>query len=772
MARYTKNGGTVENTYDGYTVDWYCKQVTDITVNTTTVNVTINVYAHFVNSAHIYYGDLTGALVVDNKVVNRAPTQNDIWPSDNTDVHLITRNITYTRSTSAATHTVSSYVQVTGGAWEGTSSTYNNRLTITIPTLPSYTITYNANGGSNAPATGQKWYNQAYTVSSTKPTRSGYTFVNWKIKETGNTVSAGGTISANSNNNYTLEAQWTANIVTISHNANGGVQSSAGAQNYPISTTKHTASYNSTMNLYNIGTFGLSKTGYHTDPETAWNTKADGSGTSYHQEYAYAWTTFGSLTASQTNITLYANWKINSYTLTANANGGNISSTSGWTGTGLQATKNVNYNATYGALPEPTRTNYTFNGWYTDQTGGTKITTTTKMGTANTTIYAQWTKAYTPPKVRITAAKRASRINNSFVDDDEGVIPHIIFTWTNANDAGTQIRPSTYDIKITEQVDTNPQEFSIQNQSLGNSPVSVYLNDPNFIINTSMSYDVEVKLHVNNHEDVSAYDYISQAFFIMDINADGTAIGFGGAVEDYIKTKDTTIVDGKAYYIVDENEIYTQVAEPTIANLSNYYEVNKGLYLRDNNNVMRALFDFIYPVGSYYETSKSENEFNPNVVWGGIWVKENEGIVHVSGGATYLVSGANQDDGKGTKDGGEKTHVLTPSETATKSHSHKYDKANSPSGSHTLTESEIPSHTHTFSYAQYNRGTATPTSTASALQYSGSTKTTDATGGGGGHSHTISTTSTTTTNNPSDANGSAHNNMQPYIIVIRWHRIA
>ncbi len=42
-------------------------------------------------------------------------------------------------------------------------------------------------------------------------------------------------------------------------------------------------------------------------------------------------------------------------------------------------------------LPTPTRTGYTFNGWFTASTGGTKISTSTVF-TENTTIYAQWTK--------------------------------------------------------------------------------------------------------------------------------------------------------------------------------------------------------------------------------------------------------------------------------------------------------------------------------------------------------------------------------------------
>ena len=56
-------------------------------------------------------------------------------------------------------------------------------------------------------------------------------------------------------------------------------------------------------------------------------------------------------------------WLRKAYTLTANANGGSIPNTIGWTGTGDTSTKSVVYNQAYGALPTPTRGGYDFVGW-------------------------------------------------------------------------------------------------------------------------------------------------------------------------------------------------------------------------------------------------------------------------------------------------------------------------------------------------------------------------------------------------------------------------
>ena len=54
------------------------------------------------------------------------------------------------------------------------------------------------------------------------------------------------------------------------------------------------------------------------------------------------------------------------------------------------------YNSQLGTLPTPTRTGYTFDGWYTAASGGTQITSSTTMGKSSMTAYAHWTpKTYT-----------------------------------------------------------------------------------------------------------------------------------------------------------------------------------------------------------------------------------------------------------------------------------------------------------------------------------------------------------------------------------------
>ena len=81
--------------------------------------------------------------------------------------------------------------------------------------------------------------------------------------------------------------------------------------------------------------------------------------------------------------TYYAKFVPNNYTVSFNANGGTVGTSS----------KSVTYDAAYGTLPTPTRDGFTFTGWYTAASGGNQVTASTIMTTAgNHTLYAHWTE--------------------------------------------------------------------------------------------------------------------------------------------------------------------------------------------------------------------------------------------------------------------------------------------------------------------------------------------------------------------------------------------
>jgi len=95
---------------------------------------------------------------------------------------------------------------------------------------------------------------------------------------------------------------------------------------------------------------------------------------------------------STTTVDFNAVWQANSYNISASANGGTISSTSGWSGSGSVAIKKVSYGSAYSTLPSVSRTGYNLKGWYDAASGGTQISTGTAMNkTSDHIIYAQWT---------------------------------------------------------------------------------------------------------------------------------------------------------------------------------------------------------------------------------------------------------------------------------------------------------------------------------------------------------------------------------------------
>lgn len=227
--------------------------------------------------------------------------------------------------------------------------------------LKSYTVTWNANGGTVSPASTTKTHGSTLGTLPT-PTRAStaeysYTFAGWFTATSGGTqISSTTTVTRN----VTYYAHWTATkrSYTATFNGNGGSTPS------PSSITKE---YNTALGTLPTCT----RTGY---TFLGWYTASSGG------------TKISTTTVVTKDITYYAQWSINSYTLTFNPNGGTVTPTS----------KDLEYNSVYGTLPTPTRASdaqytYTFAGWYTAATGGTQVTAATKMAAKDTTVYAHWT---------------------------------------------------------------------------------------------------------------------------------------------------------------------------------------------------------------------------------------------------------------------------------------------------------------------------------------------------------------------------------------------
>ena len=104
-----------------------------------------------------------------------------------------------------------SHINVSGYAagWSAGSGS------ISIGAKPSYTVSYDANGGSGAPGSQTRWWGEVINLSNTKPTRTNYEFLGWS-------TSAGGGVNYQPGSRYgedasrTLYAVWKLSLVAPS----------------------------------------------------------------------------------------------------------------------------------------------------------------------------------------------------------------------------------------------------------------------------------------------------------------------------------------------------------------------------------------------------------------------------------------------------------------------------------------------------------------------------------------------------------------------------
>ena len=130
-------------------------------------------------------------------------------------------------------------------------------MTVSVPAWTSYTVKYNANGGTGAPGNQTKWKGQTLKLSSTIPTRTGYSFLGWSTSSTATsaTYKAGGDYTSDSGT--TLYAVWKANTYQVTFDANGGT-GAPGAQTKTYGKTLTLSSTKPTRTNYNFLGWGTS----------------------------------------------------------------------------------------------------------------------------------------------------------------------------------------------------------------------------------------------------------------------------------------------------------------------------------------------------------------------------------------------------------------------------------------------------------------------------------------------------------------------------------
>jgi len=255
-----------------------------------------------------------------------------------------------------------------------------NRIFVAQWTAESFTITFDGNSAFGGVATSGSVTNGTfvaggvpYSIAANGFTKAGYNFDGWK-NSAGTSFVVGSGYSTLAN--LTLIAQWTPASYTITYNANGATSGTAPTSGTLTTGTAFTAAANPTP--------ALTKTGY---TFTRWNTKADGSGSSFAP---------GAAVTALSNLTLFAEWTVISPTITylpgqvaAGVNSGATvpPQTSAAFGTEYTILNSLSATVTVG---DPATT-YSFVGW---TSGGITYQPLSKyrMSTVNLELTAVWQK--------------------------------------------------------------------------------------------------------------------------------------------------------------------------------------------------------------------------------------------------------------------------------------------------------------------------------------------------------------------------------------------
>lgn len=320
-------------------------------------------------------GTCKGAWISEDSWKNNQQDQR--WGASNQNYNLLSNVVAKTNEDTK--YTIDFWFKATS-KWTNSSNTeWSNLCTIWYPgnsqnfkyqfTIPKTTLTLQASAGSpslSSGITGTVALNQEYTL--TAPAMTGYEFSNWTTSDahitiTNATSSTGATVKFASFKSATITANYTPISYNINYTAptNGTYTIKVGSKDAVSANT--TANYKEAITLANTP-----NKGYQFDKWTITPTV--------------------SITNSKTfsmpanDVTIAATFTPITYTIIYNLNGGS----------GTMTPTEYNVTTETFNLPTPTRTGYTFDGWYSEDTYTTKVTEIKKGTTGNITLYAKWSE--------------------------------------------------------------------------------------------------------------------------------------------------------------------------------------------------------------------------------------------------------------------------------------------------------------------------------------------------------------------------------------------
>ncbi|NLZ69706.1 MAG: InlB B-repeat-containing protein, partial [Spirochaetales bacterium] len=322
--------------------------------------------------------------------------------------------------------------------------TYTNTKSFTLYAkweAETYAVTLNYNGGwegSSEETNTKQIYDSTIFIPTNLPTKFGYTLAGWNtnINGYGHHYNKGDTFKEAKN--ITLYAQWKLSTYTITYN--GNCSTSGSVPEEQIKT-------HGTPIELNNNRGNLERTGY---TFTGWNTRYNGSGSNFD---------VGSTYYTDQDLTLFAQWKVSTYTITYDGN----SKTDGTVPAPQTKTHAIAI-----ALAENSgnlsKIDYVFAGWNTksDGSGTTYDEGTTFSVNKNITLYAKWL-----PKIctitydsnfatdgTVPTAQQAERNTKVMIKGNTGVLIKEGYTFNGWNTA-TDGTGDTYNSNMYYKISTN-----------------------------------------------------------------------------------------------------------------------------------------------------------------------------------------------------------------------------------------------------------------------------------------------------------------------------
>ena len=351
--------------------------------------------------------------------------------------------------------------------WNFATDTVTGNITLYAQWDVNYhTVDFNANDGSPAPNQQTIAYG-AKVVQPPAMTKTGYGFGGW-YKEEG-CINQWNFTSDTVNDDITLYAKWDMNYYTVSFNTNGGS---------PVPDSQSITHHGMVVQPP-----VMVKTGY-------------GFGGWYKEATCTNEWDFATDTVTG-NITLYAKWNINYYTVSFNANGGSP----------VPYSQNIAHGEKVVTPPAMTKTGYSFGGWYEEADCINQWNFASNIVSDNMTLYAKW-----GPLILVSGNTLAAKLQ-----------------WLSTNAASN----SNYILEVTADEDLAPQNLSYS----GKNNITIYLKGIESIKVITLS-DYDSLFSIGNgitlilDENITLLG-ISNNASLVTVNSGGTLImNQGGRITD------------------------------------------------------------------------------------------------------------------------------------------------------------------------------------------------------------------------------------------------